>query len=209
MKFNFTQYTLDIHKKLSYSFVPGKKLLDVGCGTCVDSYMFREKDKLDVYSTDIYKHENVDVFGLKFKTGSIFKLPYKDSFFDYAFLHDVLHHIDENGQKYSKHVEALKEIERVVKNGGVIIIVEGNRYNPIFYPHIVKMCGHNHFTQKYFKNLINSNFKDITYKFFECHVYPRKLYKLFKIYERFMERFVSKRFLAYNCAIIRVKKPNT
>ncbi len=208
MNSEFNQYTLDIHKKLSYSFVQGRKILDVGCGACSDSNILKKKYKLDVFSTDIYKHPNVDKFGIRFKKGSIFKLPYEDSFFDYVFLHDVLHHIDEDNQKYSKHLAALKELERVVKDGGVIVFVEANRYNPLFYPHMIKMLGHQHFTQKYFKDLIKSRFKNVNFKYFECHRYPRLLYKPFKIYEFIMEKIVPDAFKAYNCAIIKVRKKN-
>ncbi|NMB91480.1 class I SAM-dependent methyltransferase [candidate division WWE3 bacterium] len=208
MKYNFSQYTTDLHRKISFDFLPGKRLLDVGCGTCVDSYFFKNIHNLDVYSTDVFKHKNVDTFGLKFKVGSIINLPYKSSCFDYVFVHDVLHHIDEKHQKYSMHVNALRELKRVVKNNGVIVIVEANRYNPLFYPHMVRLLKHNHFTQKYFKSLIKSVFEieSVSFKYFECHAYPKRLYKFFKVYELLMEKFVPERLLAYNCAIIQVKK---
>ncbi len=204
MNFKFDQYTLDIHKKLSYCFIPGKKLLDVGCGPCKDSLLLKERCKLDVYSTDIYKHENVDLYNLNFKEGSVLKLPYEDSSFDYVFLHDVLHHIDEEKQSYDLHLLALTELKRVCKEGGTIIIVEGNRYNPLFYPHMVKMLGHNHWKQSYFKRVINEVFNNVEFKYFEAHSYPKKLLWLGKIYEFIVEKISPKAFLAYNVAIINV-----
>lgn len=204
MGYKYSQYTKDLHQKLSYKFISGKKLLDVGCGTCVDSYMFKEKYKLDVYSTDIYRHENVDLFALNFKEGSVLQLPYKDSFFDYVFLHDVLHHIDEEHQSYDIHVKALLELKRVCKKDGTIIIVEANRYNPLFYPHMVKMMGHDHWKQSYFKKVLTKVFDNIEFKYFEAHLYPKKLLWFSKIYEFVMEKLFPKMFLAYNVAVINV-----
>jgi len=203
-KFEVHQYTYDLHKKLAYNFIAGRKLLDVGCGTCVDSYILRENYGLDVYSTDIYKHENVDLFDLNFKEGSILKLPYEDKSFDYVFLHDVLHHIDEENQSYKIHLLGLKELKRVCKKGGTIVIVEANRYNPLFYPHMVKMLGHNHWKQSYFKKILSEVFDNVEFKYFELHSYPKDLLWFGRTFEFFMERLSPKMFLAYNVAVIKM-----
>ena len=113
--FELSQYTYDLHKKLAYDFKIGKKLLDVGCGTCVDSYILKKNYGLDVYSTDIYRHENVDLFNLNFKEGSILKLPYENKSFDYVFIHDVLHHVDEEYQSFDIHIKAMLELKGFVK----------------------------------------------------------------------------------------------
>jgi SAM-dependent methyltransferase len=42
--------------------------------------------------------------------------------------------------------QALAEYHRVLKPGGSALIVEANRYNPIFYPHMTLALGHEHFT---------------------------------------------------------------
>jgi ubiquinone/menaquinone biosynthesis C-methylase UbiE len=202
MAYKFNQYTLDLHKKLDYDFISGKKLLDVGCGTCIDSLFFKEKYGLDVYSTDVYKHSNVDLFGLNFKEGSIFNLPYEDNSFDHVFLHDIMHHIDEEHQSFEKHVQALLELKRVCKKGGSILIVEGNRYNPLFYPHMVRILGHNHWSQPYFRKVIINVFEGVSFKYFEAHRYPQGFLFLGKIYEWIMENLSPKKFLAYNTAII-------
>lgn len=202
MAYKFNQYTLDLHKKLGYNFISGRKLLDVGCGTCVDSLFFKEKYGLDVCSTDVYKHSNVDLFGMNFKEGSIFNLPYENNSFDYIFLHDIMHHIDEEHQSFEKHVQALLELKRVCRKEGTILIVEGNRYNPLFYPHMVKILGHNHWSQNYFRKVILSGFEGATFRYFEAHFYPRNFLFLGKIYEWIMENLSPKKFLAYNTAII-------
>lgn len=198
------QYKKDFFRKLAYPFEKGKTILDVGCGDGIDGNFFETKYGLEWRGIDIFRHVNMKGVGLKFTIGSIFRIPFKNNTFDYVFTHDVLHHIDEPYQRKQKHLAGLKELWRVCKNGGTIIIVEANRYNPLFYPHMVKMFGHNHFRQSYFKQIIQKSFlKDIIqFKFFEAHVYPTHFVKVFRIYEAIMEHVMPKAFIAYNIAII-------
>ena len=201
---DYRQYKEDLFTKLDFTFLSGKKILDVGCGDGTDALIFRENCGLDVYGLDVYKHPEIEgILGQKFiltKKG-IFNLPYVDNEFDYVFLHDVLHHIDEGYQRYETHVKGLQNLLRIVRPGGSIIIVEANRYNPLFYPHMVKKLGHEHFTQKYFKEIINEVLPQSEFKFFEAHLYPKKTLWFWKIYEFLMEKFSPKQFLAYNVAI--------
>src|SRR3989339_100409 len=150
----YGQYKNDIFQKMNFSYKKGKKILDVGCGDCTDIEIFINEFKLNTYGIDIYKHDNVGKLkGFKFKVASIKNIPYPDNYFDYVFTHDVLHHIDEKYQRRSNHVNALRELKRVCRKGGYIIILEANRYNPLFYPHMVLLEGHNHFKQGYFKKI--------------------------------------------------------
>jgi len=200
------QYKEDLFSKLNFPFVRGRRLLDIGCGDGTDAFIFKEDYGLEVYGLDVYEHPEIaGVLGNNFifEENGVFNLPYKDSEFDYVFLHDVLHHIDEGRQRREKHVEGLKALLRVVKPGGYIIIVEGNRYNPLFYPHMVKKLGHEHFRQSYFKKIIVEVFPQAEFKFFEAHLYPKKTLWFWKIYEYLMEKFSPKQFLAYNVAIYR------
>ena len=200
----YSQYHKDLFTKLDFPFQKGKKILDIGSGDGTDSSIFANYYHLNTHSSDIFCHPNFKKLkSVKFKLGSIFKLSYPARSFDYAFLHDVLHHVDESQQRTTHHQAALREAFRVVKNGGFLIIVEGNRYNPLFYPHMVIMRGHNHFTQGYFRSLISNLFPQVRFKFFEAHFYPRSLIPIFKIYEKIMENLVPELFRAYNVAIIR------
>lgn len=198
----YNQYKNDFFNKLGADFKKGKKILDVGCGPGTDALIFIKEYGLKFYGTDIYEDKNIKRLRLNFKKGSIYKIPYKETF-DYVFVHDVLHHVDEKHSK-EKHLVALKELGRVVKKKGLIIIVEGNRYNPLFFPHMVKLKGHEHFKQSYFMKIIKEVFaKDrIEFRFFEAHLYPKSLLFFFKIYEFLMEHLIPKRFIAYNVAII-------
>lgn len=202
------QYTDDIFNKLSFDFIRRKKILDVGCGEGTDAKVFINKYKLNTSGIDIYKHKDIkNIKGFKFKKGGINKIPHKSNSFDYIYLHDVLHHVDEKNQSYKKHISGLKELKRVCKNNGTIIILEANRFNPLSYPHMVILRGHNHFRQGYFKNIVKDVFPNVTFKHFEAHFYPQFLLKIFKIYERIMEKFAFlKPLLMYNAAIIKNDK---
>lgn len=208
----YGQYKRDIFTKLNFDFEPGKKLLDVGCGDGSDAKIFINEYGLDVYGIDVYEHEDVrSVLGDKFDLNEkgIFDLKYPDNNFDYIFMHDVLHHIDEETQSYDKHVKALINLQRIINPQGKIIIVEGTRYNPLFYPHMVKHLGHEHFSHEYFKKIVEDAYGDnVEFQYFEAHLYPTKLLTLFKVYEWLMETFSPKRFLAYNVAIVN-KTANT
>lgn len=199
------QYKIDFFNKLAVNFKKGKKILDVGCGDGVDASIFKNEFKLVTYATDIYEDKQIKMHQIQFKKGSIYNIPFKDNEFDYVFTHDVLHHIDEKNQRKDKHIEGLSELRRVCKKAGFIIVVEANRYNPLFYPHMVLLRKHNHFAQSYFKKIIGVAFKkdNITFKFFEAHLYPRIFLPLFKIYEYVMEHLSPKQFLAYNVAIVK------
>ncbi|MFH0829340.1 MAG: class I SAM-dependent methyltransferase [Candidatus Kerfeldbacteria bacterium] len=201
---HYGQYKNDLFNKLDFHFEPGKRLLDVGCGDGSDALIFINEYKLDVDGIDIYEHADLrKINELRFKRAGIYDLPFPDATFDYVFLHDILHHIDEEGQRHERHIAALRELKRVCKKDGHIIIIEGNRYNPLFYPHMVKMLGHNHFAQGYFKKVIREVFPSATFKFFEAHVYPSRFLTVWKWYEKVMESVMPKQILSYNASIIR------
>ncbi len=202
---SYSQYKNDFFNKLNFNFQKGKKILDMGCGPGTDASIFINIYELKYYGVDVYEDENILKQKLEFKRGTILRIPFKNNFFDYVFVHDVLHHIDEPNHRKKKHIGALKELSRVCKLGGFIIIVEGNRYNPLFYPHMVKMRKHEHFSQQYFISIIREAYigYQIELKFFEAHLYPKLLLPFFKLYEFSMEHFSPKQFLAYNAAIIK------
>jgi len=103
-----------------------KKVLDLGCGSG-RHLVYLAKHGFEVYGVDIaksgikiaknwLKEENLKA---KLKIGDIYKkLPYRDNFFDAIICTVTLHH-----NTIEKIRKAIKEIERVLKHGGLIFII--------------------------------------------------------------------------------------
>jgi ubiquinone/menaquinone biosynthesis C-methylase UbiE len=186
-----------------------KKVLDVGCGFGTGSLIISQKAK-EVIGLDITEYEEWKLFKskkLKFIKGSSSKLPFKDNIFDGVHLKDLLHHIKDVDK-------TLEEIKRVTKPNGIIIIYEANRYNPLFYLYITKLCGHDHFTQAEFKKLLNDKFPDN--RFIHSEAYPpfRLPMPLFKHILSIEKKINKLSFLrpifTYNIAVVKnIKKPDS
>jgi ubiquinone/menaquinone biosynthesis C-methylase UbiE len=111
--------------KLGYVFRGEERLLGVGCGDGgVASLLVRrvgEVVAVDVEPSDAW----LDRDRLTYRVADGEQRPFGNSEFDLVHSKDSLHHM-ENPPR------ALAEYRRVLKPGGAALIVEGNRYNPIF-----------------------------------------------------------------------------
>lgn len=174
-----------------------KKILDLGCGTGADSLNFSKFSK-SVVGLDVDSHnhwEKLRSSKIRFVVGNSGKLPFGNNQFDCVFLKDLLHHV--------KDVEkTLKEIKRVTKKGGTVIILEGNRFNPIFYLYATVLQGHDHFSQKAFRKLVQDTFPRTKFKSIEVYPpfkLPKKIYKvLLKVCQKVDEKNLYEKFRAYN-----------
>jgi glycosyltransferase involved in cell wall biosynthesis/ubiquinone/menaquinone biosynthesis C-methylase UbiE len=139
------------------------------------------------------KPRNVD-----FVVADARRLPFKDKSFYTVFEKDALHHIEASEK-------ALGEMVRVSKLR--LIIVEANRYNPISYIHMVKICKHEHFTLKKLKMLLNGIGKARLFSV-ETHYYPTKsklIANFFLLFQRFLEKALPPILRNYNIAIIQFR----
>lgn len=100
--------------------IKNKKLLELGCGAGEASIYFAKKGAL-VTATDLSKGmlNVVNKLSLKHKVKvetvqcKSDKLPFEDSSFDIIYAANLLHHVD--------HEPTLKEVNRVLKKGGLFI----------------------------------------------------------------------------------------
>jgi SAM-dependent methyltransferase len=101
------------------------RLLDAGCGQGTAMAFLRPHAA--VVGTDI----SLAMISEAVSRGPVavqepFDLPFRDGTFDAAYAFCVYHHIDDQ-----HHVRHLRELARVVKPGGRVLVFEHNPYNPV------------------------------------------------------------------------------
>lgn len=181
----------------------GLEVLDLGCGDGEDAYEISKFAKkvtgVDIIKNPVWKKRERS--NLKFVVSKAEKLPFKANTFSGLFLKDVIHHVED-----MEMVMVMKEIRRVTTKNAKIILIEGNRYNPLFYIHMTKMRGHEHLSFKDFRKLILKYFPDANFKHFESHFVPLLGDGIFKVLIE-IEKILDgvsflKPFLSYNTAVI-------
>ncbi len=108
--------------KIANKFIPlslrNGKILDVGCGT-IPFFLIHTKFA-HKFGLDPFVNNNLITKKIKLKKFDIeknIKLPFHDNYFDVITMLAVFEHIDPN-----KLIDVLKEIRRVLKNGGRFIL---------------------------------------------------------------------------------------
>ena len=116
---------------------PGMSLLDCGCGPgTITAGLASRVAPGKVVAFDIseeqvrvaQKHvEETGVANVEFRVEDIFTIPFPDNTFDVAFVHNVLEHLNEPA-------DALKEVQRVLKLGGLVGVRDADRGGDLFAP---------------------------------------------------------------------------
>ncbi len=198
-------FKADFYQRIGgLSVFKGLIVLDLGCGNGEDTRKISKFAKkvvgLDIYQDQEWSKKTKK--NIKFVIGKSEKLPFKNKEFSGLFLKDVLHHVD-NMEK------TMIEIKRVTSKEAKIILIEGNRYNPMFFIHMTKIRGHEHLSQKKFKELILKYFPNAKFIHFESHFVPfigEKLFKQIIKFEKFLGRFFFLQpYLSYNVALINLE----
>lgn len=101
--------------------VPGQKVLDLGCGPG-DGASWLRKRGIDAvgldYSDGMLEKARKDSFlGGRLTRGDAGRLPFKDGAFDKLVCTNSFHH-------YPDHTAALREMRRVLKPGGLMLLVD-------------------------------------------------------------------------------------
>jgi ubiquinone/menaquinone biosynthesis C-methylase UbiE len=191
------RYRLRSIDKLGHRFRGDERLLDVGCGdggvASLLSGRVGEVVAVDVAPSDDWS----DGPGIRFQVANGEQLPFADGEFDVVHSKDSLHHMDDPDR-------AIQEYRRVLKPGGTALIVEANRYNPIFFIHMTKMLGHEHFPRRHFHNLVRSAFPEARFGSFEAHYVPQaeRILSVQHAVEELLERVPGVSLLvSYNFAV--------
>ncbi|HLB18231.1 MAG TPA: class I SAM-dependent methyltransferase [Gaiellaceae bacterium] len=193
------RYRLRCLDKLEYPFRGDESVLDCGCGNGGVARILRgrvrEVTAIDVGPSGDWRDEA----GLTFLVANAERLPFENETFDLVHSKDSLHHM-------SSPEQALAEYHRVLKPGGSALIVEANRYNPVFYPHMTLALGHEHFTRARFRALVRAVFAAARFGAFEAHYAPplNRVPSLQHAIEETLEHLPPFRpLLSYNFAVAR------
>jgi SAM-dependent methyltransferase len=191
------RYRMRCLDKPGFTFREGDSVLDCGCGDGEVARLLRARCR-NVVAIDVEAFKSWrDQPGLTFRVANAEDLPFEDASFDVVHSKDSLHHMD------SPEL-ALAEYRRVLKTGGSALIVEANRYNPLFYPHMTVALGHQHFSRRRFRALVSAVFPAARFGGFEAHYVPglRRGLVVQHAVEEALERFPPFRpFLSYNFAV--------
>ena len=116
---------------------PGMRLLDCGCGVgsitvgLAEAVAPGEVIGVDLQPAQIERAGFVAaercVGNVRFEIGSVYELAYPDASFDASFAHTLLFHLREP-------LQALREMRRVLKPGGVVGVADDDRGTFIHYP---------------------------------------------------------------------------
>lgn len=136
-----TATPLNLKKRLlflrNHGAVQGKRLLDCGCGEG-DYVVALRAEGVEAVGVE-YQKEKVDAARQRgvppdwVSQGDLERLEYSDASFDLAYLNEVLEHVPDE-------MRALTEIGRVLKRGGLLLVLSPNRWYP-FESHGVSLRG--------------------------------------------------------------------
>jgi len=183
-----------------------RRVLEVGCGPGDDARRLAGAGH-EVTAVDVEASEGWALSGpgVTFVEGSAERLPFPDGSFDAVLERDALHHIAEPGR-------ALREMRRVLRPGGIAVIVECNRYNPLFYAHMTRLHGHDHFSVPYLRGLLHATFDHVEIRMLETRAYPfvgDAAMPVVRRWERMVERTPGLRAIAaYAVAVGTVDDPD-
>lgn len=189
-------------------------ILDYGCGPGTFSIKLSYLTNNKVYGVDITKNfiklcrKNIEFYKIKNIHPILLKdnkLPFKKNFFDKIVIIDVLHHLED--------IEAnFKEIYRVLKKNGKLIIYEPNKYNPaIAFTHLIEKNERGIFRlgskNKYKKLLKDFKLKKLAIKYSGIVIGPNSIF--FEKISNFLNYKIIYTFLGWlNPKILIIAKKN-
>jgi SAM-dependent methyltransferase len=149
----------------------GLRALDLGCGEGHEAlYLARRGwsvDAVDVQAHAGWAARAKEAKGrVRFAVGDAEALKAKAGTYDLVLEKDMAHHAGDPAAAFA-------ELRRVAKAGGQVLVIEGNRLNPIFYVHLTLMEGHEHFTLGRLRRLLAAaGMPDASVQQVEARVWP-------------------------------------
>jgi ubiquinone/menaquinone biosynthesis C-methylase UbiE len=111
----------------SYANLKNKFILDCGCGSGNYLLFFMNYSEnvfgIEYSGEKVEKYKSGGISGDNIVQGNIEDMPFENQKFDLVFLNEVLEHI-------SNQEKALKEIYRVLKKDGIMVVITPNRFYP-------------------------------------------------------------------------------
>jgi SAM-dependent methyltransferase len=104
----------------------GGRMLEIGCGEGANLHHLRAAPgSVGVdFSAGKLRVARDDMPGLGFAVSDATQLPFADGAFEHILIRDLLHHVPDRQA-------AVNEAARVVAPGGLLVIIEPNRWNPL------------------------------------------------------------------------------
>lgn len=122
---------------LDTSYPDGSRVLEAGCGVGAQTVSLAARSpgarftSVDISVDSLAEAKRrIDAAGLtnvQFTRGDVFDLPYEPESFDHLFVCFLLEHL-------SRPVEALVTLQRLIKPGGTVTVIEGDHGSTYFHP---------------------------------------------------------------------------
>ncbi|MCD4813553.1 class I SAM-dependent methyltransferase [bacterium] len=198
-------YLRRLLRKVAHYFKPENRVLDVGCGDGKPSEVLAALG-CHVMGIDVEAHperwEMLRNKGIICQEGNAEKLSFADASFDAVWIKDAFHHME-------NPAVALRELQRVVKPGGPIVVVEANRYNPVFYIHLTLLGDHQHYTRRALKRFLRKADENFVYMQGESRCLPwdaKWILMLLELFEETLERVkIFNPWLTYQFGVVKGK----
>lgn len=145
---SFTPAVLDYRERLlgrlGLEAGRGRWALDLGCGDGLEALWLAERG-WRVEALDLEPHPRWKALArmargrVRFRRADAEALHTLRGAYDLVFEKDMLHHV-------ARPDLVLRQMRRLTRPGGMTVVLECNRRNPIFYLHLTLLRGHQHFT---------------------------------------------------------------